>query len=90
MRPSEDTIYTGLDDLAGILCACREAFGYCDLARDLGCSVEDARQLVEADWRATDSDDMYVQVLDRGTARLAAQLDTTPDAIDAFIDSRIC
>jgi hypothetical protein len=71
--------------LIDLICEARVVLGYQDLAAELGCSPDDARALVESEWRETDDDSMYVQVIDRGTAILAEAFGTTPAVIDAFV-----
>ena len=72
-------------EIAQLICLKREEFGYWSLAQELGCSVRQARAIVEADMAMAD-DAMYVQVLNRGTQMLAEQLRTTADNLDAFVE----
>jgi len=72
-------------EIAQLICLKCEEFGYWSLAQELGCSVRQARAMVEADMAMAD-DGMFVQVLNRGTEILAERLGTTADNLDAFVD----
>lgn len=77
------------EQIADLIVQKREEFGYWDLAQELGCSVAEARSIVEADWTTTGCAAMYVQVLDRGTAILAEKLGTTAKELKAFVDQHL-
>ena len=72
-------------EIAKLICRKREELGLWHLAQELGCSVRQARTIIEADMAIAD-DAMYVQVLNRGTQMLAEQLGTTSDNLDAFVE----